>query len=93
MVDQEKEKGIENKSKKKGKEMEEQNKTMHRWWTRTHMKTRIRIDKSGILKMTEKMDDGQVSKVDFIKVQRGNNFFMYESYMYLNWNDFEALFG
>ncbi|CAH1443287.1 unnamed protein product [Lactuca virosa] len=55
------------------------------------MKTMIRIDKSSILKMTAMMADRQVTKVDSIKVHSENNLFGYDSYTYLNWDDFEAV--
>ena len=42
--------------------------TLQRMWNRAHMKTRIRIEKSSILKMTAMMADGQATKVDSIKV-------------------------
>ncbi|CAH1418454.1 unnamed protein product [Lactuca virosa] len=79
--------GIEKKIKKK----EKQNVTLQRRWTRAQMKTRIRIEKSSILKMTAMMADGQVTKVDSIKVQSENDLFEYDSYTYLNWDDFEAV--
>ncbi|XP_023767348.1 uncharacterized protein LOC111915950 [Lactuca sativa] len=41
--------------------------------------------------MTEMMVDGQVTKVDSIKVQSENGLFGYDSYTYLNWDDFEAV--
>ncbi|CAH1447647.1 unnamed protein product [Lactuca virosa] len=91
MVDKEEENGTEKKSKKKEKEMEKQNVIMQRRSTRAQMTTRIRIDKSGILKMTAMMADAQVTKVDSIKVQSENDLFGYDSYTYLNWDDFEAL--
>nr|KAJ0207521.1 hypothetical protein LSAT_V11C500234270 [Lactuca sativa] len=50
--------GIEKKIKKKEKQ---------------NMKTRIGIEKSSILKMTAMMADGQVTKVDSIKVQSEND--------------------
>nr|KAJ0213242.1 hypothetical protein LSAT_V11C400161870 [Lactuca sativa] len=56
-----------------------------------NMKTRIRIEKSSILKMTAMMADGQVTKVDSIKLQSENDLFGYDSYTYLNWDDFEAV--
>ncbi|CAI9300120.1 unnamed protein product [Lactuca saligna] len=55
------------------------------------MKTRIRIEKSSILKMNAMIADGQVTKVDYIKVQSENDLFGYDSYTYLTWDDFEAL--
>ncbi|CAH1412703.1 unnamed protein product [Lactuca virosa] len=55
------------------------------------MNTRMRIEKSSILKMTAMMADGQVTKVDSIKVQSENDLFGYDSYTYLNWDDFEAV--
>ncbi|CAH1412196.1 unnamed protein product [Lactuca virosa] len=64
---------------------------MQRRWTRAQMKTRIRIDKSSILKMTAMMANGQVTKVDSIKVQSENDLFGYDSYTYLKWDDFEAV--
>ncbi|CAH1421534.1 unnamed protein product [Lactuca virosa] len=41
--------------------------------------------------MTAMMADGQVTKVDSIKVQSENDLFGYYSYMYLTWDDFEAV--
>ncbi|CAH1413745.1 unnamed protein product [Lactuca virosa] len=79
--------GIEKKIKKK----EKQNVTLQRRWTRAQMKTRIRIEKSSILKMTAMMADGQVTKVDSIIVQSENDLFGYDSYTYLTWDDFEAV--
>ncbi|KAI3799239.1 hypothetical protein L1987_34531 [Smallanthus sonchifolius] len=38
------------------------------------------------------MVDGHVSKVDSLKVQCEDGLFGYESYTYLNWDDFEAVF-
>nr|KAJ0209416.1 hypothetical protein LSAT_V11C400208710 [Lactuca sativa] len=73
------------------KKKEKQNATLQRRWTRAQMKTRIRIEKSSILKMTAMMADGQVTKVDSIKVQSENDLFGYDSYTYLNWEDFEAV--
>nr|KAJ0209717.1 hypothetical protein LSAT_V11C400170490 [Lactuca sativa] len=78
--------GIEKKIKK-----EKQNVTLQRRWTRAQMKTRIRIENSSILKMTAMMADGQVTKVDSIKVQSENDLFGYDSYTYLNWDDFEEV--
>ncbi|CAH1423010.1 unnamed protein product [Lactuca virosa] len=78
--------GIKKKIKK-----EKQNVTLQRRWTRAQMKTRIRIEKSSILKMTEIMADGQVTKVDSIKLQSENDLFGYDSYTYLSWDDFEAV--
>ncbi|KAI3695170.1 hypothetical protein L1987_78159 [Smallanthus sonchifolius] len=71
----------------KGKENENE-KEMQRRMTRARIKTRIRIEKSVILKMTAMMVDGQVSKVDSIKVQCEDDLFGYESYTYLTWDDF-----
>ncbi|CAI9276860.1 unnamed protein product [Lactuca saligna] len=78
--------GIEKKIKK-----EKQNVTVQRRWTRAQMKTRIRIENSSILKMTAMMADGQVTKVDSIRVQSENDLFGYDSYTYLTWDDFEAV--
>ncbi|CAI9303092.1 unnamed protein product [Lactuca saligna] len=84
--DVEEEIGIERKIKK-----EKQNVTVQRRWTRAQMKTRIRIEKSSILKMTAMMADRQATKVDSIRVQSENDLFGYNSYTYLNWDDFEAV--
>nr|KAJ0184561.1 hypothetical protein LSAT_V11C900493200 [Lactuca sativa] len=70
---------------------EKQNVTIQRRWTRARMKTRIRIENSSILKMTAMMADGQVTKVDSIRVQSENDLFGYDSYTYLTWDDFEAV--
>nr|KAJ0191502.1 hypothetical protein LSAT_V11C800450430 [Lactuca sativa] len=78
--------GIEKKIKK-----EKQNVTVQRRWTRAQMKTMIRIENSSILKMTAMMADGQVTKVDSIRVQSENDLFGYDSYTYLTWDDFEAV--
>ncbi|KAK9076249.1 hypothetical protein SSX86_004582 [Deinandra increscens subsp. villosa] len=66
--------------------------TMQRRMTRGQRKTRIRMEKSVALKMVAVMVDGQVSKVDSIKVQCEDDVFGYESYTYLNWNDFDKVF-
>ncbi|KAI3695431.1 hypothetical protein L1987_78428 [Smallanthus sonchifolius] len=81
---------MENK-KEKVKENENE-KEMQRRMTRARRKTRIRIEKSGILKMTAMMVDGQISNVDSIKVQCEDDLFGYESYTYLTWDDFQAVF-
>ncbi|CAI9290686.1 unnamed protein product [Lactuca saligna] len=73
------------------KKKEKQNVTLQRRWTRAQMKTRIRIEKSSILKMTAMMADGHVTMVDSINVQSENDLFGYDSYTYLTWNDFEAV--
>nr|KAJ0223907.1 hypothetical protein LSAT_V11C200076590 [Lactuca sativa] len=91
MVDHEQKEPCDVEEKKKIKKKEKQNVTLQTRWTRAHMKTRIRIEKSSILKMTEMMVDGQVTKVDSIKVQSENGLFGYDSYTYLNWDDFEAV--
>jgi hypothetical protein len=77
---------------KEDKRMIEKEVTKRRM-TRTHKRTRIRIEESVVLKMTAMMVDGQVSKVDSIKVQCEDDLFGYESYTYLNFNDFEAVFS
>ncbi|CAI9285926.1 unnamed protein product [Lactuca saligna] len=41
--------------------------------------------------MTAMMADGQVTKVDSIRVQSENDLFRYDSYTYLTWDDFEAV--
>ncbi|CAI9299082.1 unnamed protein product [Lactuca saligna] len=64
---------------------------MERRWTQAQMKTRIRIDKSSILKMTAMMADGQVTKYNCIKVQSENDIFRCNSYTNLNWDDFEEV--
>jgi hypothetical protein len=44
------------------------------------------------LKMTALMVDGQVAKVDGIKVQCEDDLFGHASFTWLTWNDFERLF-
>ncbi|KAK9056189.1 hypothetical protein SSX86_027278 [Deinandra increscens subsp. villosa] len=66
--------------------------TVQRRMTRGQRKSRIRMEKSVALKMVALMVDGQVSKVDSIKVQCENDLFGYESYTYLTWNDFDKVF-
>jgi hypothetical protein len=61
--------------------------------TRAQRKTRVRMEKSSILKMVEMMVDGQVAKVDSIKVQSEDALFGYDSYTYLSWNDFDKVFA
>ncbi|KAI3774530.1 hypothetical protein L1987_49088 [Smallanthus sonchifolius] len=60
--------------------------------TRAKRKTRIRIENNVLLRMTAMMVDGQVSKVDSIKVQCEDGLYGYESYTYLTWDDFQAVF-
>nr|KAJ0220453.1 hypothetical protein LSAT_V11C200056840 [Lactuca sativa] len=72
--------GIEKNIKKK----EKQNVTLQSRWTRAQMKTRIRIEKSSIFKMTAMMADGQVTKSE-------NDLFGHDSYTNLTWDDFEAV--
>ncbi|PWA91380.1 ulp1 protease family, C-terminal catalytic domain-containing protein [Artemisia annua] len=45
------------------------------------------------LKMTAMMVNGQVAKVDCIKVQCEDDLFGHHSYTYINWNDFDSLFS
>ncbi|KAI3754512.1 hypothetical protein L1987_54296 [Smallanthus sonchifolius] len=60
--------------------------------TRAQRKTRIRIENNVLLRMTAMMVDGQVSKVDSIKVQCEDGLYGYESYTYLTWDDFQVVF-
>ncbi|KAI3714112.1 hypothetical protein L1987_72702 [Smallanthus sonchifolius] len=60
--------------------------------TRAQRKTRIKIENNVLLRMTAMMVDGQVSKVDSIKVQCEDDLYGYESYTYLTWDDFQAVF-
>ncbi|KAI3820358.1 hypothetical protein L1987_07904 [Smallanthus sonchifolius] len=55
--------------------------------------TRIRIENNVLLRMTAMMVDGQVSKVDSIKVQCEDSLYGYESYTYLTWDDFQTVFA
>ncbi|KAI3815296.1 hypothetical protein L1987_14958 [Smallanthus sonchifolius] len=59
---------VENK-KERGKEKENEKELLRRRMTRAQRKTRIRIENNVLLRMTAMMVDGQVSKVDSIKVQ------------------------
>lgn len=61
--------------------------------TRGQKRGRKRIEERMGLKMTAMMVDGQVAKVDCIKVQCEDDLFGHHSYTYLNWNDFDSLFA
>ena len=61
--------------------------------TRGQRRVRKRIEERMGLKMTAMMVDGQVAKVDCIKVQCEDDLFGHPSYTYLNWNDFDSLFS
>ncbi|KAI3732930.1 hypothetical protein L1987_64142 [Smallanthus sonchifolius] len=82
---------VENK-KERGKEKENEKELLRRRMTRAQRKTRIRIENNVLLRMTAMMVDGQVSKVDSIKVQCEDGLYGYESYTYLTWDDFQAVF-
>ncbi|KAI3683910.1 hypothetical protein L1987_84425 [Smallanthus sonchifolius] len=79
-------------AKKTRNEKENEKVMMQRRMTRTQRKTMIRIEQSASLKMIAVMVDEHVSKVDSIKVQCEDDLFGYESFTYLNWDDFEAVF-
>ncbi|KAI3797759.1 hypothetical protein L1987_33022 [Smallanthus sonchifolius] len=80
------------KTKQRGKEKENEKELLRRRMTRAQRKKRIRIENNVLLRMTAMMVDGQVSKVDSIKVQCEDGLYGYESYTYLTWDDFQAVF-
>ncbi|KAI3754518.1 hypothetical protein L1987_54303 [Smallanthus sonchifolius] len=82
---------VENKT-ERGKEKENEKELLQRRMTRAQRKTWIRIENNVLLRMTAMMVDGQVSKVDFIKVQCEDSLYGYESYTYLTWDDFQVVF-
>ncbi|KAI3775412.1 hypothetical protein L1987_49988 [Smallanthus sonchifolius] len=90
---EEKENGKEN-AKKDDEIMENKKRESRRKreWKRECKEGWRELKKSVILKMTAMMVDGQVSKVDSIKVQCEDDLFGYESYTYLTWDDFQAVF-
>lgn len=61
--------------------------------TRGQKRVRKRIEARMGLRMTAMMVDGQVAKVDCIKVQCEDDLFGHHSYTYLSWNDFDSLFS
>ncbi|PWA44104.1 ulp1 protease family, C-terminal catalytic domain-containing protein [Artemisia annua] len=61
--------------------------------TRGQKRVRKRIEERMGLKMTAMMVDGQVAKVDCIKLQCEDDLFGYHSCTYINWNDFDSLFS
>ncbi|KAK9058724.1 hypothetical protein SSX86_023566 [Deinandra increscens subsp. villosa] len=79
------------KDKKKAKVNEKE--TMQRRMTRDQKNTRVRMEKSVPLRMAAMMVDGQVSKVDSIKVWCEDNLFGYDSFTYLTWTDFNKVFS
>ncbi|KAK9057621.1 hypothetical protein SSX86_022457 [Deinandra increscens subsp. villosa] len=79
------------KDKKKAKVNEKE--TMQRRMTRDQKNTRVRMEKSVPLRMAAMMVDGQVSKVDSIKVWCEDDLFGYESFTYLTWTDFNKVFS
>ncbi|KAI3828016.1 hypothetical protein L1987_02106 [Smallanthus sonchifolius] len=82
---------VENK-KERGKEKENEKELMQRTMARAQRKTRIRIENNVLFRMNAMMVDGQVSKVDSIKVQCEYGLYGYESYTYLTWDDYQAVF-
>ena len=66
---------------------------MKKMMTRGQRRVRKRMEERMGLKMTAMMVDGQVAKVDCIKVQCEDDLFGHHSYTYLNWNDFDSLFA
>ncbi|MFS8032508.1 hypothetical protein Hanom_Chr17g01558601 [Helianthus anomalus] len=52
----------------------------------------MRVENNAVLTMTALMVDTQVLKVDSIKLQCVDDLFGYESFTYLNWDYFEAIF-
>jgi hypothetical protein len=60
--------------------------------TRGQRQGRKRMEERTGLKMTALMVDGQVAKVDGIKVQCEDDLFGHASFTWLTWNDFERLF-
>ncbi|KAK9071564.1 hypothetical protein SSX86_007992 [Deinandra increscens subsp. villosa] len=79
------------KDKKKAKVNEKE--TTQRRMTRDQKNTRVRMEKSVPLRMAAMMVDGQVSKVDSIKVWCEDDLFGYESFTYLTWTDFNKVFS
>jgi len=54
--------------------------------------TRVGVDENIVLIMTALMVNGQLSKFESIRVQCEDDLFGYESFTYLTWDDFEAVF-
>ncbi|KAI3687111.1 hypothetical protein L1987_80802 [Smallanthus sonchifolius] len=79
---------VENK-KESGKEKENEKKDDERVENKTERGKEKENEKE---LMTAMMVDGQVSKVDSIKVQCEDGLYGYESYTYLTWDDFKAVF-
>ncbi|PWA71941.1 ulp1 protease family, C-terminal catalytic domain-containing protein [Artemisia annua] len=74
-------------------EVTEKGNPLKKMMTRGQKRVRKRIEERMALKMTAMMVDGQVAKVDCIKVQCEDDLFGHRSYTYLNWNDFDSLFS
>jgi hypothetical protein len=66
---------------------------MQKMMTRGQRRVRKRIEERTALKMCALMVDGQVAKVDSIRVQCDDDLFGYESFTYLSYNDFDKLFA
>lgn len=78
--------------KKKGKEKEKEEDITLKRRTRAQMLTRQRIESNRVLKMTACMVDNQLTKVETIKVQCEDDLFVNESFTYISWEDFQAMF-
>ncbi|KAK9050807.1 hypothetical protein SSX86_030223 [Deinandra increscens subsp. villosa] len=60
--------------------------------TRGQRKKRVRME-SFAMSMAAMMVDGQMTQVDSIKVSCEDDLFGYDSFTYLNWNDFDSVFA
>ncbi|PWA38994.1 transposon, En/Spm-like, Transposase-associated domain protein [Artemisia annua] len=80
-------------AKKMQKKVTEKGNPLKKMMTRGQKRVRKRIEERMGLKMTAMMVDGQVAKVDCIKLQCEDDLFGHHSYTYLNWNDFDSLFS
>ncbi|KAI7730081.1 hypothetical protein M8C21_022049, partial [Ambrosia artemisiifolia] len=60
--------------------------------TRAKRKERVRMGGSVVLKMVAHVVDGSLKKEDTIRLPLDEDIFGHDSFTYINWNDFEAVF-
>ncbi|KAK9075605.1 hypothetical protein SSX86_003931 [Deinandra increscens subsp. villosa] len=79
------------KERKKSKVIEKES-LQRKIMTRGQRKKRVRME-SFAMSMAAMMVDGQMTQVDSIKVSCEDDLFGYDSFTYLNWNDFDSVFA
>ncbi|KAI7746773.1 hypothetical protein M8C21_029597, partial [Ambrosia artemisiifolia] len=99
VVDEEKKRENERQFKNKGQSKKEAKakrqiiqKVGRKIMTRAKRKERVRMGGSVVLKMAAHVVDGSLKKEDTIRLSFDEDIFGHDSFTYINWNDFEAVF-